>query len=117
MPWVQVDLLGQGTGEGEKVMNDQPFCIEKRYDMIDAQEMMKEPGVDDAITKVLVKMKMNAALGHSALAEMLSMASGMASRFAGLYAVEDPNASEVVIDSLSTIAAICVLCMVKVGQE
>lgn len=115
MPWVQVDLLGQGEGEGEKVVNNQPFCIEKRYDMIDAKEMMKQPGVDDAITKVLVKM--NAALGHSALAEMLSMASGMASRFAGLYAVEDPNASEVVIDSLSTIAAICVLCMVKVGQE
>ena len=116
MPWVQINLLGQGEGEGEKGMNDQPFCIEKRYDMIDAQEMMKEPGVDDAITKVLVKMKMNAALGHSDLAEMLSMASGIDSRFAGLYAAEDPGASEVVIDSLSTIAALCVLCMVKVGK-
>lgn len=99
-------------------MKKEPFCIEKRYDMIDAQWMMKEPGVDDAITKVLVKMKMNSAIGHSDLAERLTLiAGGLGSSFSGLDSAQDPIEIEVVLDSLATISAICVLCMVKVGHK
>lgn len=98
-------------------MKKEPFCIEKRYDMIDAKEMMKQPGVDDAITKVLVKMKMNPTPSHSALDKMLLKVLGPDSMLPDLYAAGDIGSQELASDALATVAAICVLCMVKVGQE